>query len=118
MSIKKTESETSARDVQRNSLPPTKKRKPNWTPDEWLVEELKGILRAKFGKGVTTAKKREIWRKIIDVINASSSKPYEWWRLRKRWHIIQMKGKQSWLRAGTHDKACLTSLKRKSCIGK
>jgi hypothetical protein len=100
MSINMTESGTSApsaRDVQ-GSLPPAKKRKPNWTADECLylsklVEEHKGILRAKFGTGVTTAKKREVWKKITDAINAASTTKRTVEEVEKKWHNIQMKGK-------------------------
>lgn len=56
----------------------SRKRKPNWTTDECLflsklVDENKSVLRSKFGTGVTTVKKKEIWRKITDAINATSS---------------------------------------------
>ena len=77
-----------------------KKRKPNWTTDECiylsrLVEENKGILRAKFGTGVTTLKKREAWRRITDKINSSSSSSTKRTveEVEKKWHNIQMKGK-------------------------
>ncbi|XP_055999270.1 myb-related transcription factor, partner of profilin-like [Ostrea edulis] len=84
--------------VESQSSQATKKRKPNWTADECLflskcVEEHKSILRAKFGTGVTTLKKREIWRKITDAINASSSTKRTVEEVEKKWHNIQMKGK-------------------------
>lgn len=51
-----------------------KKRKLNWMIDECLylsklVDENKSVFRFKFGVGVMIVKKREIWGKIIDVIN-------------------------------------------------
>lgn len=76
----------------------SKKRKPNWTTDECLylsklVDENKSVLRSKFGTGVTTVKKREIWRKITDAINATSSTKRSVEEVEKKWHNLQMKGK-------------------------
>lgn len=75
----------------------SKKRKPNWTTDECLylsklVDENKSVLRSKFGTGVTTVKKREIWRKITDAINAKSSTKRSVEEVEKKWHNLQMKG--------------------------
>lgn len=75
-----------------------KKRKPNWTTDECiylsrLVEENKDVLRAKFGSGVTTIRKRTTWQKITDSINSTSSTKRSVEEVEKKWHNIQMKGK-------------------------
>ncbi|XP_033726344.1 uncharacterized protein LOC117315974 [Pecten maximus] len=77
---------------------PSKKRKPNWSADECLyltklVEENKGVLRAKFGAGVTTQRKRETWRIISDKINASSCVRRSVEEVEKKWHNLHMKGK-------------------------
>ncbi|XP_069108898.1 nuclear apoptosis-inducing factor 1-like [Argopecten irradians] len=77
---------------------PSKKRKPNWTADECLqltklVEEKKDVIRAKFGAGVTTQRKREAWQRITDAINASSTVRRSVEEVEKKWHNLHMKGK-------------------------
>lgn len=76
----------------------SRKRKPNWTTDECLflsklVDENRSVLRSKFGTGVTTVKKKEIWRKITDAINATSSTKRSVEEVEKKWHNLQIKGK-------------------------
>ncbi|XP_062579976.1 uncharacterized protein LOC134241972 [Saccostrea cucullata] len=76
-----------------------KKRKPNWTMEECLhlthlFNDNKKILRAKFGAGVTTQKKREVWKNITEAINAanpSTVRTIE--EVEKKWHNIHMKGR-------------------------
>ncbi|XP_061190800.1 uncharacterized protein LOC133198864 [Saccostrea echinata] len=76
-----------------------KNRKPNWTMEECLhltrlFNDNKKILRAKFGAGVTTQKRREIWKSITDKINAanpSTARTVE--EVEKKWHNIHMKGR-------------------------
>ncbi|XP_062605145.1 uncharacterized protein LOC134266952 [Saccostrea cucullata] len=76
-----------------------KKRKPNWTLEECLhltrlFNDNKKILRAKFGAGVTTQKKREVWKNITESINAanpSTVRTIE--EVEKKWHNIHMKGR-------------------------
>ncbi len=51
-------------------------RKPNWTEEQCLllaqlVEEHKGILKGKFGPGVTARGKKQTWELIAQNINAS-----------------------------------------------
>ncbi|KAK0150777.1 hypothetical protein N1851_008120 [Merluccius polli] len=72
-----------------------RKRKPNWSQDQLLllaqfVLERRGIIKGKFGSGVTSKKKREAWEDITFNINASfpavcrSTDDCE-----KRWYALQ-----------------------------
>ncbi len=74
-------------------------RKPNWTEEQCLllaqlVEEHKGILKGKFGPGVTARGKKQTWELIAQNINASfplvvrTSEDCE-----KRWYVLQSKAR-------------------------
>ena len=84
--------------MEENAATGTKKRKPNWTHDECiylsrLVDEKKSVLRAKFGLGVTTMKKREAWQSITDKINSTSTTKRTIEEVEKKWNNLLMKGK-------------------------
>ena len=73
-----------------------RKRKPNWSQDQLLllaqlVLERRGVIKGKFGSGVTSRKKREAWEEIKFHINASF--PAGWCRstddCEKRWYALQ-----------------------------
>ncbi len=74
-------------------------RKPNWTEEQCLLlaqlgEEHKGILKGKFGPGVTARGKKQTWELIAQNINASfplvvrTSEDCE-----KRWYVLQSKAR-------------------------
>lgn len=74
-------------------------RKPNWTEEQCLllaqlVEENKGVLRGKFGSGITAQAKRQTWERIARRISASfplllrTSNECE-----KRWYVLQSKAR-------------------------
>ncbi len=74
-------------------------RKPNWTEEQCLllaqlVEEHKGILKGKFGPGVTSQGKKQTWELIAQNINASfplvvrTSEECE-----KHWYVLQSKAR-------------------------
>ena len=72
-----------------------RKRKANWSQDQLLllaqfVLERRGVIKGRFGAGVTSKKKREAWEEICVKINASfpavrrSTDDCE-----KRWYALQ-----------------------------
>ena len=72
-----------------------RKRKANWSQDQLLllaqfVLERRGVIKGRFGAGMTSKKKREAWEEICVNINASfpavcrSTEDYE-----KRWYALQ-----------------------------
>ncbi|XP_067662936.1 nuclear apoptosis-inducing factor 1-like [Haliotis asinina] len=74
-------------------------RKPNWTAEQTLflarlVEQNKAVLLGRFGPGVTSSRKKEIWTDITKQINATftgcvrTSEEVE-----KKWHNTQAKSK-------------------------
>ncbi|XP_046561300.1 uncharacterized protein LOC124270303 [Haliotis rubra] len=74
-------------------------RKPNWTAEQTLyltrlVEENKAVLLGKFGQGVTSARKKEIWTHITKQINATFTgcvRTND--EVEKKWHNTQSKSK-------------------------
>lgn len=75
-------------------------RKPNWKEEQCLllaqlVDEHKGVLRGRFGPGVTQQAKRQAWENIAQQINASfhllvrTSEECE-----KRWYVLQSKARE------------------------
>jgi len=55
-----------------------RKRKPNWSQDQLLllaqfVLERRGIIKGKFGSGVTSKKKWEAWEEICLIVPSSVS---------------------------------------------
>ncbi|CAL8370624.1 unnamed protein product [Boreogadus saida] len=58
-----------------------RKRKANWSQDQLLllaqfVLERRGVIKGRFGAGVTSKKKREAWEEIRVNINASFPAPF------------------------------------------
>lgn len=74
---------------------PKRKRKPNWTQDQLLllaqlVLEKRNIIKGKFGTGISSKTKREIWERICLQINAAfplvSRTPDD---CERRWYALQ-----------------------------
>ncbi|KAM4736799.1 transcription initiation factor TFIID subunit 11 isoform 1-T1 [Anableps anableps] len=86
--------------IDQHKMEKKRMRKPNWTEEQCLllaqlVEENRGVLKAKFGPGITVQTKRKTWERIAEQINASfplltrSSQECE-----KRWYVLQSKARE------------------------
>ena len=76
-----------------------RKRKPNWPQDQLLllaqfVLERRGVIKGKFGSGVTSKKKREAWEEICLSMNASFPAVYRSTEdCEKRWYALQLQSR-------------------------